>query len=206
MAQLSSIRDQITGLVLAGGRGSRMGGVDKGLQLLGGQPLALNALRRLAPQVGALMVNANRCLETYERFGFPVCSDADSSFQGPLAGFVAGLVHCATPYLATVPCDCPGFPADLVERLVAGLSAADAEIAIAVTRDADGSLQRQPVFSLMKVSLRPGLEQYMADGGRRIERWALEQRCAEVIFDDAKAFRNLNTLDELQAQQADRQV
>src|SRR5947209_14549865 len=122
-------RDDITGLVLAGGRGSRMGGVDKGLQPHRGMPLAMQALLRLAPQVGALMINANRNLGAYESMGVPVWPDALPDYAGPLAGFLAGLERCETPYLVTVPCDSPLFPPDLVERLLAALERDDAEIA-----------------------------------------------------------------------------
>src|SRR5256885_8784920 len=142
-------RDDITGLILAGGRGSRMGGVDKGLQNHLGIPLAMHALMRLAPQVGHEMVNANRNLGAYDAFGVPVWPDAVADYPGPLAGFLAGLEHCETPYLVTVPCDTPGFPEDLVARLADALEAHDADIAMAATGGADG-VQVQPVFCLLK--------------------------------------------------------
>ena len=107
----------ITGLILAGGRGSRMGGVDKGLQNHLGMPLAMHALLRLGPQVGEIMINANRNLGAYEAMGVPVWPDTLPDYAGPLAGFLAGLEHCETPYLVTVPCDSPLFPDDLVQRL-----------------------------------------------------------------------------------------
>src|SRR3954468_21586075 len=107
----------ITGVILAGGRGSRMGGVDKGLQNFNGMPLALHTLMRLQPQVGHVLINANRNLGAYESFGVPVWPDVLADFAGPLAGFLAGLENCETPWLVTVPCDTPLFPADLVERL-----------------------------------------------------------------------------------------
>ena len=113
-------RTDITGLVLAGGRGSRMGGADKGLQSYRGMPLAMHAMLRLAPQVGRVMINANRNLAAYESFGAPVFTDASGDFAGPLAGFVAGLEQCDTPYLVTVPCDSPLFPDDLVEPRQSG--------------------------------------------------------------------------------------
>ena len=191
----------ITGLVLAGGRGSRMGGVDKGLQNHLGMPLALHALLRLTPQVGALMVNANRNLGAYDSMGVPVWPDAlaggGSDYAGPLAGFLAGLEHCETPYLVTVPCDTPNFPTDLVARLAAGLVAEDAEMAMAATLE-DGQLQRQPVFCLMAATLLESLVAFLQSGQRKIDRWTDAQRCATVVFDDAAAFFNANTLDELQ--------
>jgi molybdopterin-guanine dinucleotide biosynthesis protein A len=189
--------EQITGLILAGGRGSRMGGVDKGLQNHLGMPLAMQALLRLQPQVGAVMVNANRNLGAYESMGVPVWPDALADYPGPLAGFLAGLEHCDTPYLVTVPCDTPNFPADLVERLATALVAEDAEIAMAATLE-DGQVQVQPVFCLMAASLLESLVAFTQGGQRKIDRWTGQHRCATVVFDDADAFFNANTLDELQ--------
>ena len=187
----------VTGLVLAGGRGSRMGGVDKGLQPHLGMPLAMHALLRLAPQVGETMINANRNLAAYESMGAPVWLDALADYPGPLAGFLAGLEHCSTPYLATVPCDSPLFPEDLVARLAAGLEAADAEIAIAATRE-DGELRLQPVFCLMRASVMESLVRFTTAGGRKIDAWTATLREATVEFDDARPFVNANTLAELQ--------
>jgi molybdopterin-guanine dinucleotide biosynthesis protein A len=184
--------------VLAGGRGSRMGGVDKGLQMHRGMPLALHALERLAPQVGSVLINANRNLSAYAAFGVPVLTDALADYPGPLAGFLAGLEYAATPFLVTVPCDSPDFPLDLVARLMAGLTAADAEVAIARTVEADGRAQTHPVFCLMKTALRDSLARYIAEGQRKIDRWTAQQRCVEITFDDAAAFFNANTAEELQ--------
>jgi molybdenum cofactor guanylyltransferase len=192
----------ITGLVLAGGRGSRMGGVDKGLQNFQGMPLALHAVMRLGPQVGALMVNANRNLAAYESMGVPVWPDATTEFPGPLAGFLVGLERCETPYLVTVPCDSPQFPLDLVARLAAALVAEGADLAIAVTREADGMLQTHPVFCLLKSELMESLVAFMAGGHRRIDRWTAQHPCAHVVFDregDVAGFFNANTLDELRS-------
>jgi molybdenum cofactor guanylyltransferase len=191
----------ITGLVLAGGRGSRMGGVDKGLQHHHGMPLAMHALQRLAPQVGALMVNANRNLGAYEAMGAPVWPDSLADYAGPLAGFLTGLTHCKTPYLVTVPCDSPLFPGDLVARLAAALVAADAEIAMAATREGE-HLQVQPVFCLIKTELIDSLLRFTQSGQRKIDKWTALHRCIEVPFDDASAFANANTADELKALQS----
>ncbi len=192
---------EITGLVLAGGRGSRMGGVDKGLQNHLGMPLAMHALLRLGPQVGPMMVNANRNLGAYESMGVPVWPDAmtggSDSYPGPLAGFLAGLEHCETPYLVTVPCDTPNFPTDLVARLAQALVAQDAEIAMAATLE-QGRQQVQPVFCLMAANLLESLVLFTQSGQRKIDRWAGQQRCATVLFDDADAFFNANTLADLQ--------
>ena len=194
-------KEDITGLVLAGGRGSRMGGVDKGLQTHQGMPLAMHALLRLAPQVGATMLNANRNLAAYESMGAPVWPDALPDYPGPLAGFLAGLEHCDTPWLVTVPCDTPNFPVDLVERLAAAVTERQADIALAATRDPDGSVRSQPVFCLMRASLLESLVRATTTGERKIDRWARQHRCAEVVFDDADAFFNANTLAELQSLQ-----
>ncbi len=193
-------REDISGLVLAGGRGSRMGGVDKGLQPYAGVPLALHALRRLEPQVAAAMINANRHADRYAAFGVAVWADEPPEFAGPLAGFLAGLAHCRTAWLATVPCDSPRFPLDLVARLAAAVAEQDAEIALAATAEA-GSIQLQPVFSLLRVELRTSLEQFVAAGQRKIDRWTATHRCAIVVFDDGDAFANANTAEELRRMQ-----
>jgi len=190
-------RDQITGLVLAGGRGSRMGGADKGLLLHQGQPLARHALRRLAPQVSALLVSANRNLDVYAAMGASVVADALAGHPGPLAGLAAGLAHCRTPFLACVPCDCPNFPADLVPRLAATLAKDGAEIAMAATVE-EGKLRAQPVFCLLHTDLLPSLLEFLQAGQRKVELWAALHRCVSVRFDDSAAFFNANTLDQLQ--------
>jgi len=190
--------DEITGLVLAGGQGRRMGGVDKGLQNYHGMPLALHALLRLSTQVGQVLINANRNLAASESMGVPVWPDAMSDYPGPLAGILVGMEHCETPYLATVPCDSPQFPVDLVSRLAEGLVAQDAEIAMAATREADGSIQVQPVFCLIRTDLLESLVGYLHRGERKIDRWTAQHRCATIVFEDANAFFNANTLTELQ--------
>lgn len=191
-------RPAITGLVLAGGRGSRMGGVDKGLQQLAGRPLAQHALQRLAPQVQSLMVNANRHLQDYAALGVPVWPDAWPDHPGPLAGMAAGLARCETPWLATVPCDTPGFPRDLVDRLMRAVLAEGAELAMAATAEADGRLQPQPVFLLLGTPLLPSLEDFLRSGRRKIDRWTAQHRCATVVFERADDFHNVNTLEELE--------
>lgn len=206
----------ITGLVLAGGRGSRMGGVDKGLQLLDGVPLAQRVLQRLQPQVGRVVINANRHLEVYRSLGAPVWPDSPTAaddmndadglpralpFAGPLSGFLAGLTRCQTPWLVTVPCDAPRFPADLVIRLVDALRSGlpdRARLAMAVAAG-----RPQPVFCLMHVSLRESLVRFTRSGGSKVRAWAEQEGCTMVAFDritDAPdAFMNINTLAELAA-------
>jgi molybdenum cofactor guanylyltransferase len=189
----------ITGLVLAGGRGSRMGGADKGLQVLDGRPLAVHALERLKPQVGALMVNANRHLDTYRTLGLQVVTDVNSDFAGPLAGMLAGLLQATTPWMVTVPCDSPRFPADLVARLADAARSAGTPVAIAATRSAYGALQPQPVFCLIATRLRDDLAAYLASGERKIDRWTARHGQAVAVFDDEAAFANANTAEELAA-------
>jgi len=193
----------ITGLVLAGGRATRMGGLDKGLQPYQGLPLVRHVLNRLTPQVASVMINANRNLTEYEAMGVPVWPDELPDFPGPLAGMLAGLGHCRTPYLATVPCDSPLLPMDLVARLTAGLVQDDAEMATAYTREG-GQLFPQPVFCLMKVSLLDRLRAFIQSGERKTGAWPRSQHNAQVIFEQAAAFMNINTLDELEPQQPPR--
>ncbi|MEO8924479.1 MAG: molybdenum cofactor guanylyltransferase MobA [Caldimonas sp.] len=186
----------ITGLVLAGGRGSRMGGVDKGLQIYHGMPLAMHAVLRLSPQVGQMMVNANRNLGAYDSMGVPVWPDALPDYPGPLAGFLTGLEHCETTYLVTIPCDSPLFPDDLVPRLAAALEAEEAQVAMAATRE-DGEQHLQPVFCLMHSMVLESLIRFTVSGRRKIDAWTATLRTATVLFDDAGAFANANTLAEL---------
>lgn len=199
---MTSIQD-ITGVILAGGRGSRMGGADKGLQNFNGVPLALHTQLRLSPQVSELLINANRNLAAYESFGLPVWPDAASlgDFAGPLAGFLTGLERSETPLMMTVPCDTPLFPHDLVERLMSAIEAEDADIAMAAAREEDGQLRPQPVFCLMRTELLESLVRFTASGGRKIDAWTAQHKVALVAFDkpgdDARAFFNANTLAEL---------
>ncbi|BDT60657.1 hypothetical protein MasN3_41510 [Massilia varians] len=188
----------ITGLILAGGRGSRMGNVDKGLQPFRGKPMAQHAIERLLPQVGSVMVNANRNLERWLELAAPVWADETPGFAGPLAGLEAGLRHCVTPWLLAVPCDSPFLPPDLAERLGAAVEQADADLAFAVTREPGMRPQPHPVFCLVKTSRLPVLSRYLAEGGRRMDGWYADLKAVEVLFEDADAFRNINTLDELQ--------
>lgn len=188
--------NQITGLILAGGRGSRMGHVDKGLQNFRGAPMVLHVIMRLSPQVGTIIINANQNLSPYESFGLPVWPDQLTGFEGPLAGLQTGLVHCETDFLVTSPCDSPFLPDDLVARLAESLHAQDAEVAVAFTGEGE-TLQRHPVFMLMRTTVLPHLTQYLQEGGRKIEKWYRSLRFVEVHFQDEDAFRNINTVDDL---------
>jgi molybdopterin-guanine dinucleotide biosynthesis protein A len=196
-------QEAITGVILAGGRGSRMGGADKGMQNFNGVPLALHTLMRLSPQVGEVMINANRNLAAYESFGVPVWPDSTGlgDYAGPLAGFLTGLERCETPYLLTVPCDTPLFPLDLVARMAEALAREDADMAVAAAREEDGQLRPQPVFCLMRTSLLESLLRFTQGGGRKIDAWTAQHKTVIVPFDqpgdDARGFFNANTLAEL---------
>ncbi len=195
----------ITALILAGGRGSRMGGIDKGLQNFRGLPLALQTLMRLQLQSLApqdILINANRNLAAYESLGAAVWPDTLDGFAGPLAGFLTGLERCETPLLLTVPCDTPLFPLDLIERLHSALAEEDADMAMAAAREEDGQVRPQPVFCLLKVSLLDSLVAFTHQGGRKIDAWTGQHPCAIVAFDQPQdaphAFFNANTHEELQ--------
>ena len=196
----------ISGLIFAGGRGTRMGRVDKGLQPFRAATLAAHVLQRFAPQVAAVTISANRNQGSYAALGVPVVADELTGFEGPLAGLQTGLRHCTTQLLATVPCDSPFLPDDLVPRLAEALAAQDADLALAVTLEADetGAAHKRahPVFALMKRSVLPHLDAYLAEGGRRVGGWHAGLRVAEVLFTDAAAFRNINTLEDLQREEA----
>jgi molybdopterin-guanine dinucleotide biosynthesis protein A len=186
----------ITGIVLAGGLGRRMSedgsGVDKGLQALGGLPMVAHVIARLAPQVDTILINANRNIAAYRQFGYPVLPDLIPGFAGPLAGLHAGMLAAATRWVVTAPCDSPYLPLDLVARLV---TAADADgAAIAVVRAGD---RLQPVFALVERSLTASLEDYLAQGNRKIDLWYKKHAAVEVDFADPTAFRNINTRQEL---------
>jgi molybdopterin-guanine dinucleotide biosynthesis protein A len=183
----------ITGVILAGGQGRRMGGADKGLQELGGRPMAAHVLERLAPQVGAVLISANRNLERYAELGCPVLPDTLDGYAGPLAGLQAALAQATTPLLVTAPCDSPFLPADLVARLHDGLVAQQAELAVAC---ADGRAHR--AFCLLRRELLPGLDAFLAAGERRVGLWHASLKVAEVDFsDEAAAFGNINTTEDL---------
>jgi molybdopterin-guanine dinucleotide biosynthesis protein A len=188
----------ITAVILAGGLGRRMGGVDKGLQLIHGQPMVQQVLNRLQPQVGQVLINANRHLDEYKGFGVPICSDSISGYAGPLAGIQAALLHTTTPYLVSVPCDSPLLPKDLVTRLASAMHQHTADAAVAVTGDPD-QVQRHPVFLLLKSELRNSLERYLGSGGRKVDDWLASLKCIDVQFDDEMAFTNVNTPEDIAA-------
>jgi len=186
-----NLNPKVSAIVLAGGLGRRMGGVDKGLQPLRGKPMIEHVLARLAPQVDDIVINANQNLERYRAFGRRVASDQISGFAGPLAGLHAGLSAVSHDLAVTVPCDSPFLPADLVARLQNSLG--DSALAVAKTGE-----QPHPVFALVRRSVLPNLESFLKGGGRKIDAWYASLKVVEVLFDDeADAFRNINTLEEL---------
>jgi molybdopterin-guanine dinucleotide biosynthesis protein A len=184
----------ITGLVLAGGQGRRMGSIDKGLVPLNGRPMVQHVLDRFRPQVDEILINANQHRAEYEVFGHPVLADTIAGFAGPLAGLQVGLARASFPLIATVPCDSPFLPPDLVARLADALAERGADLAVARTFE-----QPHPVFALVRRTVLPHLTRFLEDGGRKIDAWYATLSAVEVGFDDeADAFRNINTADELQ--------
>jgi molybdopterin-guanine dinucleotide biosynthesis protein A len=185
----------ITGVILAGGQGRRMGGVDKGLKILRGRPMVQWVIERLEPQVDELLINANQNLEAYGRFGFRVIPDELGGFAGPLAGLQRGLSEARHPLVATAPCDSPFLPHDLLARLHDALSRGNKDLAVAKTGD-----QPHPVFCLCRKGVLNSLNAFLAAGGRKIDAWYAQLEVVEVSFDDqTKAFSNINTPDELKS-------
>jgi molybdenum cofactor guanylyltransferase len=189
---------RIGGLILAGGQGSRMGGLDKGLVTFRGHPMIASVIDRFAPQVHALAINANRSAAQYEAFGYPVVSDALTGYAGPLAGLAVGFAQAHSifghgcSHIATTPCDSPHLPTDLVAQLSAALVQERADIAVAKTESG-----AQPVFALYGVHLASSLDAFLATGKRKIDAWTAQHRVAHVFFEDETAFANINTEDEL---------
>lgn len=187
---------KVTGIILAGGQGRRMGGVDKGLQPLAGRPMVAHVIERLAPQVDGIVINANQNLEAYGALGYPVAPDVTGGYAGPLAGLQAGLRAATGELVATAPCDSPFLPADLVSRLAAALG--DNDLAVAKT-----GTQAHPVFALVRRGIADHLAAYLAGGGRKIDAWYASLKVVEVAFDDeAEAFSNINTREELRAHES----
>jgi molybdopterin-guanine dinucleotide biosynthesis protein A len=183
----------ITGVILAGGQGRRMGSVDKGLRELRGKAMVEWVIERFAPQVDTVLINANQNLETYAKFGYRVIPDQIGGFAGPLAGLQRGLSEAATPLVATSPCDTPFLPADLVKRLHVALDASASQLAVARTGD-----QPHPVFCVCRRDVLPHLTAFLEQGGRKIDAWYATLDVVEVIFDDQPdAFSNINTPAEL---------
>ncbi len=186
---------QVTGIVLAGGMGRRMGGVDKGLVPFQGRPMVATVIERFRPQVDEMLINANRHEDAYAGYGYRVIPDATTGFAGPLAGFQAGLMAASHEWVATVPCDTPFLPQDLIARLKSALASEDAQLAVAVAGD-----RPQPVFCLCRRDVLSHLTGFLQQGGRKVDAWHATLKVVEVSFDDeADAFFNINTLQDLEA-------
>ena len=196
------LAEQITGLILAGGRAQRMGGIDKGLIPFHQKPLIETTIQRLKAQVGPILINANRNITKYAVYGYPVIMDETPDFSGPLAGFLMGLKNCKTPYLLTTPCDSPLFPEDLATKLASELEQANLDLVYASSKEADGKIWAQPVFCLMRANLQDSLISFLDKGDLKIDRWFKELKSGTVIFDNAQAFANANTPEELQSLEA----
>ena len=187
--------EEVTGVILAGGRATRMGGEDKGLVPVSGRPMIAWVIDALRPQVAEVLVNANRNQERYGEFGCPVVDDGDSEFRGPLAGMVSGMQAARTPYIAVVPCDSPLISGELVQRLYAAVTSSGSGIAAA--HDGD---RLQPVFALLSCRLLDDLAGYLDDGERKIDRWYARHDYETVDFSDvAESFANINAPDDRRA-------
>ena len=194
-AAAASVRDQVTGVILAGGRATRMGGVDKGLVQIGGRPMIAWVVDTLRSQVADVLINANRNHDSYRGFGCGVVDDGDSEFRGPLAGMASGMRAARTPYIAVVPCDSPLLHDSLVQRLHDAARASGAPIAAAH----DGE-RLQPVFALLSCELLDDLAGYLDDGERKIDRWYARHGYESVDFSDvAESFANINAPDDKRA-------
>lgn len=186
-------RPPITGVILAGGQGRRMGSIDKGLKMLRGKPMVQWVLERFSSQVDEVLINANQNIDQYQLLGHQVVPDEISGYAGPLAGLHRGLSVATHDLIATVPCDSPFLPLDLIARLYAALNEQQADLAVARTGD-----QPHPVFCLTRKSVLPGLTTFLQSGGRKIDAWYAALKVVEVRFDDeAEAFSNINTVEEL---------
>lgn len=191
--------DQITGVVLAGGEARRMGGQDKGLIMLSGKPMIEHVTSALSMQLNNIVINANRNIERYSLYGFPVIKDAYEGFNGPLAGMASCLKEIETDYMLTVPCDSPFIPSDLVSRMHDSLREENSEIAVA-----DNGERMQPVFSLISRELLPSLERYLADKQRKIDIWFQQHRLSKVDFSDKpRTFINVNTAEDIASIEAE---
>jgi molybdopterin-guanine dinucleotide biosynthesis protein A len=183
----------VTAIILAGGRASRMGGVDKGLMPLNNKPLISYVLACLKPQVSGMIINANREFETYKALGYPVFADEIADFAGPLAGIQLGLMQATSEYLLTAPCDCPLLPSNLCKKLLIALETEHADIAIATNNHND-----HPVISLCKTALLDNLNNYLQQGGRKVSTWQKSLNHVYVDFSETPdAFTNINTIEDL---------
>jgi molybdenum cofactor guanylyltransferase len=194
-----SSKNNVTGLILAGGRAQRMGGIDKGLIPFKGKPLIESAIALLQPQVEHILINANRNLEQYAKYGYPVLPDEEQNFSGPLAGFLVGLKHCTTTYMLTSPCDSPLLPSDLTVKMMTELERGGFDLVYASSKEANQKIWAQPVFCLMRRDLSGSLERFLSGGDLKIDQWFKRINASTVVFENAVAFSNVNTPEELQS-------
>lgn len=190
------LSQQITGIIIAGGLGKRMGSANKGLQLLYGKPMLVHILNCIEPQVGSVMINVNHNIDAYAVFQKPSIQDSFPDYMGPLAGIHAGLMHCKTEYLLSVPCDTPYLPNDLVAQLSLIMNQDNVDMAIACTNE-NAQIKTHPIICLMKTSVRPHLEKFLQQGGKKVQAWQAELNAKQVVFSDENAFRNINHAEEL---------
>jgi molybdopterin-guanine dinucleotide biosynthesis protein A len=193
--------DQITGLILAGGRGVRVGGVDKGLLSFHQEKIVQRVLRSLKPQAQLTLVSANRHIEEYESLGVPVIKDRLADYQGPLAGIEAALSVCPTPYMAVVPCDAPFISQDLLALLYERMEVTNANIVYAEGRGQDGQLEAEPMFALIRTCMLSSLRQYLGAGRRKVLAWYQSTDHASVLIENSLCFANANTPEDFESLQ-----
>jgi len=182
----------ISAVILAGGRGQRMNGADKGLLTLNDKPMVQHVIERISPQVDELLLSANRHIDQYEQLGYPVVSDEQQGFQGPLAGIASAMARCHHSRLLIIPCDTPFLPTDLAQRMVQQLEGTQSDVCLAH----DG-LRLQPLVCLLKTSLLDDLRHSLTAGHLKVSRWMEKHRHCVTQFNDPESFRNINTPAEL---------
>lgn len=190
----------VTGLILAGGKSTRMGGAEKGLQVLRGSPMVTHVAQRITPQIAKLFLSANRCEDTYAQLGFHVLRDGRDGSLGPLAGIEAGLIQCQTPFLLCVPCDTPFIPTDLVAKLAQALCDTNSDLVYAITNDGESDTVTErvhPIIALMKTTVTQSLQAFLDVGGRKVQAWHQELNTFGVHFSSCESFANINTLDDI---------
>lgn len=185
--------DQLTGIILAGGRGVRVGGEDKGLLVFNGEPIVKKVFKSLNQQVHMVVVSANRHVEEYQSFGVPVVKDRLPDYQGPLAGIEAALTVCMTPYALVVPCDAPFIRHDLAQKLYDKMEETNVNIVFAQSYTEQGEVAAEPTFALIRSCMLSHLRAYLDSGKRKVLGWYELTDHASVLIDDPLCFANANT-------------
>lgn len=191
----------VTACILAGGQGQRMGGLDKGLIALEGRPLVEHVLSRIQPHVDHVIISANRSLDAYARYGFPVFQDVRPGFVGPLAGVEVALLRSDTGLVLTLPCDVPHLPEDVLANMQSYLTEHALDVVVAATPAEQGH-DLHPVIALYQRSVLPSLQAYLEAGQRKVRDWQRQQAYGVCVFNDAKAFRNINDMQTLESDEA----